>query len=204
MRVVKRAFDVTAAALALIVLAPAMALIALAVRVKLGSPILFQQMRPGFRERSFRILKFRTMREPSESEVRERSDGSRLTTFGAFLRRTSLDELPELWNVLVGEMSLVGPRPLLTQYLPHYTERERLRFAVRPGITGLAQVRGRNTTRWADRLELDAQYVESWSLGLDLRILGETLVAVARSHGVVEDARSIMRNLDEERVGGVT
>jgi sugar transferase EpsL len=197
----KRLLDVAAAGLGLVLASPLMLAVAVAVRVRLGSPVLFRQARPGLRREPFQMLKFRTMRPPRPGEDAALTDARRLTPLGRFLRRASLDELPELWNVLRGDMSLVGPRPLLTQYLPYFTERESLRFAVRPGITGLAQVSGRNNAGWNDRLELDARYVEEWSLALDLRILARTAAAVARSDGVLEDPRAVMPNLDEERAG---
>lgn len=196
---IKRSFDVVVSAIFLILLSPLLLVVALVVRYTMSSPVLFRQSRPGLHERPFAMVKFRTMREPRAGEVRELSDGSRLTRIGAFMRRTSVDELPELWNVLRGDMSLVGPRPLLQQYLPYFTERERIRFAVRPGITGLAQVRGRNRASWDARLALDVEYVKTQSLLTDMRILFATVRAVFGGDGVAVDARAIMRNFDEER-----
>ena len=195
----KRLLDVLVAGTALLVLLPLLGLIALLVWFSLGRPIFFRQERPGFAARPFRILKFRTMREARDAQGRLLPDGQRLTRVGAFLRRTSLDELPELWNVLRGEMSLVGPRPLLFRYLPYFRPRECLRFEVRPGITGLAQVSGRNCLGWDQRLELDARYVENLSLGQDLRILGRTVLAVLRREGASPDVDQVESWLDEER-----
>jgi sugar transferase EpsL len=194
----KRLFDVTAAAIAIVVLSPVMALTAWIVSRRLGRPVLFTQRRPGLHEHPFRIMKFRTMEHPV-GEVRSNpaADAERLTAFGRALRSTSLDELPELFNVLRGEMSLVGPRPLLEEYLPYYTERERTRFRVRPGITGWAQVNGRNALRWEGRLEHDVWYVEHCSFGLDLRILAETVARVFRR----EDVRADDTNLAQDRGG---
>jgi lipopolysaccharide/colanic/teichoic acid biosynthesis glycosyltransferase len=198
-RAAKRAIDVSASAVALLVLSPVLLVVAAAVRLNMGSPVLFRQERPGLGTRPFTMLKFRTMRAPGPDDDPMRSDSRRLTPVGAFLRRTSLDELPELLNVLRGDMSLVGPRPLLNEYLPYFREREMQRFHVRPGITGWAQVNGRNEASWDERLGRDAWYVENWSLGLDLRILARTVLAVAGGSGVVADPRSVMLNLDEER-----
>jgi lipopolysaccharide/colanic/teichoic acid biosynthesis glycosyltransferase len=176
----KRALDVVGAGTGLVLLAPLLAATALAVRIALGRPILFRQVRPGLRGEPFTILKFRTMRAPRADEVWYRTDEQRLTPLGRFLRVTSLDELPELWNVLRGEMSLVGPRPLLLEYLDSYTPEERRRHDVRPGITGWAAVNGRNALPFKERLRLDCWYVEHWSLGLDLRILLLTVKQVLR------------------------
>ncbi|MEP6618915.1 MAG: sugar transferase [bacterium] len=195
----RRGVDLVGALLLLLLLSPLLALLALAVRWRTGSPVLFRQVRPGRNEQPFEMIKFRTMREPRAGEVRELSDGNRLTGLGAFMRRSSLDELPELWNVVRGDMSLVGPRPLLMQYLPYFTAEERERFRVRPGITGLAQVRGRNTATWDARLALDVEYVRARSLVGDMMILAETARTVFAREGVAVDARQLMRNFDEER-----
>lgn len=195
----KRALDVAVSALALALLTVPIGGLAVVVRQKLGSPVLFRQERPGLREKPFVLYKFRTMNDARDVNGELLPDRDRLTPFGAFLRRTSLDELPELWNVLKGEMSLVGPRPLLTRYTPYFTEEERLRFLVRPGITGWAQVNGRNTASWDDRLAMDVWYVRHPSLMLDLKILGMTISRVLRRSGVVVDARSTMADLDDAR-----
>ena len=179
-RAVKRLMDVTGAALGLLVLSPVMAATALAVHRLHGSPVLYRQRRPGLHGRPFTILKFRTMRPPREGEVWFKTDEQRLTRLGRVLRTTSLDELPELWNVLRGDMSLVGPRPLLMEYLDEYTPDERRRHDMPPGITGWAAVNGRNAIPFRERLALDVWYVEHWSLGLDLRILGRTAYQVLR------------------------
>lgn len=164
----------------LLLSAPLLAGVACVVRLRLGRPVLFRQQRPGRGERLFTLLKFRTMRPGSAP------DAERLMPLGRFLRRTSLDEWPALWNVLRGEMSLVGPRPLLPRYLPHYTRRERKRHRVRPGLTGWAQIHQHERLSWEERLEMDAWYVDNQSLGLDLRILARTLVAAVRRGPVVD------------------
>jgi lipopolysaccharide/colanic/teichoic acid biosynthesis glycosyltransferase len=161
--------------------------------------VVFRQRRPGLGGRPFTLKKFRTMNDARGPDGRFLPDAGRLTPLGRFLRRTSLDELPQLWNVLWGEMSLVGPRPLRWHYLPYFTPRERLRHTVRPGITGWAQIHGRNEASWDHRLANDVWYVEHWSLWLDCRILCLTLLQVFRGRGVVVDANSIMKDLDEER-----
>lgn len=180
----KRPFDFIVASMILIILSPVLGAISCAVFWKLGSPVLFRQKRPGANGRVFTLVKFRTMREQSFGEAPRRDDRSRLTPFGAMLRQTSLDEIPELWNVVRGEMSLVGPRPLLVDYLPLYSTEQARRHEVRPGITGWAQVNGRNTLSWDERLALDVWYVDHVSLGLDLRILYRTLLSVARREGI--------------------
>jgi sugar transferase EpsL len=177
---VKRALDVAVAATGLLVLSPVLAWITLAVAARQGRPVLFRQERPGLKGQPFTIYKFRTMRSPRRDEVWYLTDDERITRLGRFLRATSLDELPELWNVLRGEMSLVGPRPLLMEYLGKYTPEERRRHNVRPGITGWAAVNGRNALQFRDRLQLDVWYVDHWSLLLDLRILAMTAVQVLR------------------------
>ena len=175
---VKRALDVIGAALGLVVLSPVLAAAAVAVRATLGSPILFRQVRPGLHGRPFTILKLRTMRDPRPGEVWYLTNEQRLGRVGRFLRTSSLDELPELWNVLRGEMSLVGPRPLLVHYLETYTPEEARRHDVRPGITGWAAVNGRHAIRFKERLALDVWYVDHWSLRLDLVILARTVAQV--------------------------
>jgi lipopolysaccharide/colanic/teichoic acid biosynthesis glycosyltransferase len=177
---VKRALDVGGAATAAFLLAPVMAWVAVGVALTSGFPVLFRQERPGLRGAPFTIYKFRTMRPPGRGEVFYLTDERRLTRFGRFLRASSLDELPELWNVIRGEMSLVGPRPLLMEYLDQYTPQERRRHDMRPGVTGWAVVNGRNELRFRDRLALDLWYVDHWSLGLDARILAVTVGHVLR------------------------
>jgi lipopolysaccharide/colanic/teichoic acid biosynthesis glycosyltransferase len=180
---VKRAFDVVATSLALIVLAPLMLALAGLVLLKLGRPVLFAQRRPGLHGRPFTLYKFRTMRN-ADSRGEPLPDELRLTNFGRFLRQTSLDELPELFNVLTGDMSLVGPRPLLMEYLPLYTARQARRHEVRPGITGWAQVNGRNAISWDQKFEYDTWYVDNHSFLMDLRILAMTVVQVFRRQGI--------------------
>ena len=179
----KRALDLAGAALLLLALTPVLAAVALAVLVALGRPVIFRQTRPGLGGRPFTCFKFRTMR-PADAAAGRSSDADRLTPFGRFLRRTSLDELPELVNVLRGEMSLVGPRPLLMRYLDRYTPRQARRHEVRPGITGWAQVKGRNALDWGEKLELDAWYAEHVGPGIDAKILLMTIGAVLRGRGV--------------------
>lgn len=195
----KRVLDVAASSTALALLALPMSVLAVVVRQALGAPALFKQQRPGQGGRLFTIYKFRTMNEARDADGNLLSDRDRITRLGALLRRTSLDELPELWNVLKGDMSLVGPRPLLTRYSPFFNEEERLRLLVRPGITGWAQVNGRNAASWDERLSMDAWYVRNQSLRLDLRILAMTVSRVFRGAGVVVDPESVMANLDDAR-----
>jgi lipopolysaccharide/colanic/teichoic acid biosynthesis glycosyltransferase len=180
----KRAIDLVGAACALALLSPVLGGIAVAILVTQGRPVLFRQLRPGLRGEPFTILKFRTMRPLRPGEIPYEMDHQRITPVGRFLRLTSLDELPELWNVLRGEMSLVGPRPLLLEYLPLYTAEERRRHEVPPGITGWAVVNGRHVLEFRERLRLDVWYVDHWSLGLDLRILARTVVQVLRREDV--------------------
>src|SRR5262245_51367085 len=172
---VKRSFDVRAAGAALVILLPLLVPLALAVRVALGTPVLFRQVRPGRHGRPFTLLKFRTMRDARDAGGRPLEDRERLTRFGRWLRASSLDELPELLNVLRGDMGLAGPRPLLMEYLPLYDETQRRRHEVRPGITGWAQVRGRNALSWPEKFEFDVWYVDNRSLALDARILAMTV-----------------------------
>lgn len=180
----KRLLDIFLVLIAAPIWVPLLAALMLVVRVKLGSPVFFSQERPGRNARPFVLVKLRTMTNARDSSGKLLSDADRLTSFGRVLRSTSLDELPELWTVLGGDMSLVGPRPLLSRYLPLYSDRHRRRHEVRPGITGLAQVSGRNAITWEEKLDLDVAYVERCSLGLDLRILWRTLRSVARREGI--------------------
>jgi sugar transferase EpsL len=180
----KRQLDATVAACCLVVGAPLMLALAVLVRVRLGSPVLFRQVRPGMGAEPFELRKFRTMTDARSADGELLPDAERLTSFGRFLRSTSLDELPELLNVLRGEMSLVGPRPLLMEYLPLYSPHHARRHEVRPGITGWAQVNGRNEASWDDKLDMDVWYVDNQSLWLDLRILVRTVAQVARRDGI--------------------
>lgn len=172
---------------AIILFSPLLIAVAVLVRVNIGSPVLFRQRRPGLDGKLFELIKFRTMRSATDADGRPLPDSERMTPFGLWLRRTSLDELPELWNVLRGDMNLVGPRPLLEEYLPLYSERQRRRHEVRPGITGWAQINGRNRLDWNDKFELDVWYVEHRSLLLDLKILARTFVAVVRPGDVSQE-----------------
>jgi lipopolysaccharide/colanic/teichoic acid biosynthesis glycosyltransferase len=181
---VKRVFDLVAASLALLMLALPLLALAWLIRRKLGSPVLFCQVRPGLQGRPFTMVKFRTMTDKRGPDGALLPDAQRLTPFGRFLRSSSLDELPELWNVLKGEMSLVGPRPLLMEYLPLYTTEQARRHEVRPGITGWAQVNGRNAISWADKFALDVWYVDHRSLWLDVRILWRTVRKVLVRDGI--------------------
>lgn len=174
----KRAFDIVGATAGLLLLAPVLLVVAAAVRLHFGRPILFRQIRPGKGAALFTIYKFRTMRNSADRTGRVLPDAERLTTFGRWLRSTSLDELPELWNVARGQMSLVGPRPLLPEYLPRYSERQSRRHEVRPGITGWAQVNGRNELTWDQKFELDVWYVDHISFPLDMTIMWRTLINV--------------------------
>lgn len=183
-RFIKRALDLFYALLLLPLLGPVMLAVWILVRVKMGRPALFRQVRPGLRARPFVIHKFRSMIDATNAEGNPLPDKERLTSFGRRLRRSSLDELPQLWNVLKGEMSFVGPRPLLMEYVPRYTPEQRRRLDVKPGITGLAQIAGRNTVGWEDRLALDVKYVDQASLGLDHLILLRTVKKVLWADGV--------------------
>ncbi|SFQ41981.1 Sugar transferase involved in LPS biosynthesis (colanic, teichoic acid) [Geopseudomonas sagittaria] len=180
----KRLFDIVAAACGLLLLAPVIAIVAWQIRRKLGSPVLFRQLRPGRDGKPFEIIKFRSMRDAVDAHGDPLPDGERMTPFGSFLRASSLDELPELWNVLKGDMSLVGPRPLLMEYLPLYSPEQFRRHAVRPGVTGWAQVNGRNALSWEDKFRLDIWYVDHQSFWLDLKIICLTLAKVMVREGI--------------------
>lgn len=197
----KRLLDVGVSGVTLFGTSPLLLVGGLIVRWRLGSPVLFRQIRPGLHGEPFTIYKLRTMTDARGPDGRLLSDSQRLTPFGRILRTTSLDELPELWNVLTGDMSIVGPRPLLEKYTPYFTAEERKRFSVRPGITGWAQIRGRNAASWDARLRDDVWYVEHWSLWLDLRIMFQTVIIVFTKRGLDADPRSGMRDLDDERRG---
>jgi len=188
----KRIFDVAAAALALVALVPIIAITALAVWRALGTPVLFRQVRPGLGSRPFELVKFRTMREAYDGSGQPLSDAERLTRFGRFLRSTSLDELPQLWNVLKGDMSLVGPRPLLMEYLPLYSPHQARRHEVRPGITGWTQVSGRNALAWEDKFQLDVWYVDNRSFLLDLKIIVLTALRLVRPSGITAAGHDTM------------
>ncbi len=197
---IKRLLDIFIALTGMLLLSPVYLIVAILVRVKLGSPVIFHQKRPGYHEKIFTLCKFRTMTDERDENGELLPDSVRLTKFGLFLRKTSLDELPELWNILKGDMSLIGPRPLLVSYLPWYTEREKLRHTVRPGLTGLAQVSGRNYIEWDKRLEKDVEYVEHISFGMDLKVLWMTVrVVFGKSDEVAEVTDDIEGNLAQIR-----
>lgn len=180
----KRLFDLTCSLLALIVLFPFLLMIALLVRIKLGKPIFFKQRRPGFHEKIFTLYKFRTMIDQNDEQGNLLPDEARLTKFGKMLRSSSLDELPELWNILKGDMSVVGPRPLLEKYIPLYTAEQRKRHQVRPGLTGLAQVSGRNEIVWEKKFQLDVEYIKNISFLSDIRIILQTIKNVFSGKGI--------------------
>ena len=189
---IKRLFDIAAASSALVVLAPVYAVTAYKVKKNLGSPVLFRQVRPGLDGEPFEMLKFRSMKDAVDTEGNVLPDSERLTDFGKALRNTSLDELPELWNVVKGDMSLVGPRPLLMEYLPLYSDEQARRHEVRPGITGYAQVNGRNAIGWDKKFELDTWYVDNQSLWLDIKILLKTVKKVVIKDGISADGEATM------------
>lgn len=189
---VKRTFDICLSGTALLLFMPILLAVALAIRLKLGSPIFFRQQRPGLNAKPFYVIKFRTMLDAYDDDGAFLSDEERLTTFGKFLRSTSLDELPELWNVLKGEMSLVGPRPLLMQYLPLYSPAQARRHDVRPGITGWAQVNGRNALDWDEKFKLDIYYLDNQSLWLDFKILAMTVQSVFARSGISNEGHVTM------------
>lgn len=189
---IKRLFDITAASAALVALSPVYALTAYKVKKNLGSPVLFRQTRPGLDGKPFEMIKFRTMRDAVDTEGNPLEDSERLTDFGKALRNSSLDELPELWNVVKGDMSLVGPRPLLMEYLPLYSKEQARRHKVRPGITGYAQINGRNTIGWDKKFELDTWYVDNQSLWLDIKILLKTVKKVVIKDGISEEGEATM------------
>ena len=194
---VKRGLDIVASAIALVVLSPVILVIAILVVLRLGRPVVFAQPRPGRDGRVFTLYKFRSMRAVDARSGRV-SDADRLTPVGVRLRATSLDELPSLWNVLRGDMSVVGPRPLLVEYLDRYTPEQARRHEVRPGITGLAQVNGRNTISWDDKFALDVRYVDRRSLGLDLRIVIATIGSVVRRDGISAEGHATMSRFGED------
>lgn len=180
----KRTFDIAASSLALVLLSPIMLVVAMQIYRKLGSPTFFRQIRPGKDGKPFKMVKFRTMKDAVDAAGNPLPDSERMTSFGQFLRSSSLDELPELWNVLKGDMSLVGPRPLLTEYLPLYSKEQYRRHEMRPGVTGWAQINGRNAISWEDKFKLDVWYVDNQSLWLDVRILFLTVKKVLVRDGI--------------------
>ena len=188
----KRAFDIAASTSALVVLSPVLAITAYKVKKEMGSPVLFRQVRPCLHGKPFEMIKFRTMKDATDKEGNALPDSERLTEFGKKLRASSLDELPELWNVLKGDMSLVGPRPLLMEYLPLYNAEQAKRHNVRPGVTGYAQVNGRNSLSWEDKFKLDTWYVEHQSLWLDMKILLKTVKKVIIKDGISAEGEATM------------
>ena len=194
---IKRILDIISSLLAIIILSPLLAVTAVLVKTNLGSPVLFKQERPGKDEKIFTLMKFRTMTDERDENGELLPDEVRLTKFGKFLRSTSIDELPELFNILKGDMSVIGPRPLLVQYLPYYTEEERHRHDVRPGLTGWAQVNGRNSLDWDHRFECDVEYVKNMSLLFDVKIMFSTILKVIEKSDVAEDTNQIEGNFAE-------
>lgn len=188
----KRFFDVVASVTALLILSPVIAIVAWQISRKMGSPVLFRQVRPGLGGKPFEMVKFRTMKDAVDADGNPLPDSERLTPFGQFLRSSSLDELPELWNVLKGDMSLVGPRPLLMEYLPLYSPEQYRRHEVRPGVTGWAQINGRNSLSWDEKFKLDVWYVDNRSLWLDIKILFLTVKKVVVRDGISADGEATM------------
>ena len=183
-RYIKRLLDILISLCALIVLSPILLVVAVLVRIKLGSPVIFHQQRPGYHEKIFNLCKFRSMTDERGGNGELLPDEVRLTKFGRVLRATSLDELPELWNILKGDMSLIGPRPLLVRYLPRYTDEQRRRHEVRPGLTGLAQVKGRNAISWEEKFQWDLQYVQNVTFREDVSILIQTVKVILKHEGI--------------------
>ena len=200
-RFLKRPMDFILSLMAIIVLSPVLIIVAILVRLKFGRPILFKQKRPGLNEKIFTMYKFRTMTDEKDEDGELLPDSIRQTKFGKMLRSTSLDELPELFNILKGDMSIVGPRPLLVRYLPYYTNDERKRHEVRPGLTGLSQVNGRNLLNWDKRLNLDVEYTEKMTMILDFRIILRTILKVIKRQDIAVGSQHIMASLDIERKG---
>ncbi|MGH8436285.1 MAG: sugar transferase [Pseudomonas sp.] len=188
----KRLFDIAASSCGLLLLSPAIAIVAWQIRRKLGTPVLFRQVRPGFDGKPFEMVKFRTMRDAVDASGNPLPDAERMTPFGSFLRSSSLDELPELWNVLKGDMSLVGPRPLLMEYLPLYSCEQYRRHEVRPGVTGWAQINGRNALSWEEKFKLDVWYVDNRSFWLDLKVIFLTIKKVMVRDGISAEGEVTM------------
>ena len=191
-RRIKRILDVSLAVVALVVLSPLLGLVALFIYLKMGKPVLFRQIRPGHKAKPFTLLKFRTMNTACDPQGCFLPDGERLTSLGKLLRQFSIDELPQLWNVLIGDMSLVGPRPLPLDYLPRYSAVQARRHEVKPGLTGWAQVNGRNAIDWGERLRLDIWYVDHWSLGIDFKIIWKTVPTLFKREGISKPGHATM------------
>lgn len=200
-RFFKRPLDIIFSLLALIILSPILLIVAILVRIKLGSPVIFKQERPGKDEKIFKLYKFRTMTDAKDRKGKLLPDEKRLTKFGKILRSTSLDELPELFNILKGDMSFIGPRPLLVEYIPYYTKSEKHRHDVRPGLTGLAQANGRNLVAWDKRLKLDVQYANRVTLLQDVSIIFSTIAIVFKRSGISDGKTQTMTTLIQERAG---
>ena len=198
-KLIKRPLDIFVSGIAIVTLSPIMLVTAILVRVKLGSPVIFRQERPGKDETRFKLFKYRTMTDERDEKGELLPDEVRLTRFGRALRATSLDELPELLNIFMGDMSIVGPRPLLVRYLPFYKDEERLRHSVRPGLTGLAQVNGRNNLGWDERLEFDVEYVKHITFAGDMKIILKTVGKVFKRSDIASGEQLIMQDLDKER-----
>lgn len=189
---IKRFFDMLSSFIAIIILSPVLVITSILVRTKLGSPVLFKQERPGKDEKIFTLMKFRTMTDERDENGELLPDEIRLTKFGQFLRSTSIDELPELFNILKGDMSVIGPRPLLVRYLPRYNEYQHRRHEVRPGLSGWAQVNGRNTVTWEDKFNMDVEYVDNYSMFMDIKILFMTVVNVLKHDGISSETSATM------------
>lgn len=198
-KIFKRCLDFMLSLIAIIILLPVYLIVAILVKIKLGSPVLFTQERPGLNEKIFKMYKFRTMTSKTDEHGNLLPDDQRLTPFGKFLRSTSLDELPELFNILLGDMSIVGPRPLLVEYLPYYTEVERKRHSVRPGLTGWAQINGRNASKWEERFEKDLEYVNNLSFYFDLKIIFKTVSKVIKRSDILVGNEIPAGRLDDYR-----
>ena len=199
---IKRLFDILASACGLLLLSPVIAIVAWQISRKLGSPVLFRQVRPGLNGKPFEMVKFRTMRDALDADGNPLPDSERMTPFGSFLRASSLDELPELWNVLKGDMSLVGPRPLLMEYLPLYSPEQYRRHEARPGVTGWAQVNGRNALSWEEKFKLDVWYVDNRSFWLDLKVIFLTLKKVVVREGISAEGEATMSKFTGSVGGG--
>ncbi|WP_297125707.1 sugar transferase [uncultured Eubacterium sp.] len=201
---IKRILDIISSLLAIIILSPLLAVTAVLVKTKLGSPVLFKQERPGKDEKIFTLMKFRTMTDERDENGELLPDEVRLTKFGKFLRSTSIDELPELFNILKGDMSVIGPRPLLVKYLPRYNEHQHRRHEVRPGLSGWAQVNGRNSISWEEKFDLDVEYVDNYSLSKDINILFMTVMSVIKRDGINSDndvtMEEFMGSLNVEKI----
>lgn len=197
----KRILDISLALAGIILLSPILLLIALLVRINLGSPIIFKQQRPGMNERIFTIYKFRTMKDEKDENGEPLSDSLRLTRFGKFLRSTSMDELPELFNIIKGDMSIIGPRPLLVQYLSLYNKHQKRRHEVRPGLTGLAQISGRNEIGWEEKFNLDVEYIESISFFFDLKIILLTVKKIITREGINQEGEATVEDFTGDNIG---